>query len=403
MSKISYICIFIYTHAILYKKLKTSRLFKTLALAALTISGYAAMGQADHTQIFTTFKLEARADADYMRVDNSETDSVDNIYGFNGRYFNLLMGGNLGEKFSYFFRQRIVAQDGSVKFFDNTDFLYLNYNPTANWTIRLGKDALAVGGFEYDAPPIDVLYSTHYWDNFYCFQLGLSGIYRTNDGKNTVIAQVSNSPFLHYGAQVGRGKGSEWMSGLMAYSVYWSGSYGHFKALYSANLFESRRGRYMGYIALGHKLAYNRWSVYLDLIHHSVSLNDWGRNFGVVGRADFFITPGLNLFIKGSYEQNKSEADIVKFQESGEALDCLVEAGHTYSMYGLGFEWRPSFYRDVRLHGFVACKQSSMTEEVSGLGRRVAENTINANLGITWNIDVKRIFTEKILKKNGEN
>ena len=144
----------------------------------------AATAQVDFTPIFTQIRLEARADFDYFHntTDVNPT-AVENPYGFHGRYFNMVIGGPLGEKFSYFFRQRIIASPGSVSLFDNTDFLYINYMPSKNWMIRMGKDALAVGGFEYDAPPINVLFSTHYWDNFYCFQPALAAAYKTDDGK----------------------------------------------------------------------------------------------------------------------------------------------------------------------------------------------------------------------------
>ena len=99
-------------------------------------------------------KVEARADGELFT-----TDSTPN-FGFHGKYFNLMLGGNLGDHFSYYFKQRVVANGGSVMFFDNTDFLYLDYRPTANWRLRFGKDAMAMGGFEYDASPIDVYFPT---------------------------------------------------------------------------------------------------------------------------------------------------------------------------------------------------------------------------------------------------
>lgn len=359
----------------------------------------AARAQVDYSPIFTTLRLEARADFDYIASETSLNDTTFHHYGFNGRYFNLLIGGNLGDKFSYFFRQRIVAKPGTSTLFDNTDFLYLNFNPTPQWTIRLGKDAIAVGGFEYDAPPIDVLFSTTYWDNFYCFQLGASGVYKTKDGSNMVVAQVSGSPYVYYGSNVGTGLGKEWKSGLMAYSILWSGTFGHFKTIYSANLFERKRGSFMGYIALGHKLTYDRWDIYLDLLHHSLAWDDWGRNFGIVSCVNFLVTKDLNLFAKAAYEQNKSEADMLTFATSGQNLDCLVMAGHSYTLYGLGFEWRPSFYKDVRLHGFVACRKDSESSRTSQTKRPEASSLINANIGITWNMNIHKILKERVFKE----
>lgn len=380
--------------------MKNKYFLQLLPLLGALLFSNIAHSQVDYSPIFTTLRLEARADVDYTSTDYSESDSLIHNYGFNGRYFNLLIGGNLGDKFSYFFRQRIVANSGTHRLFDNTDFLYLNFNPTPQWTIRLGKDAIAVGGFEYDAPPIDVLFSTTYWDNFYCFQLGASGVYKTSDGRNMIVAQVANSPYIYYGANLGTGLGKEWKSGLLSYNILWSGTFGHFRTIYSANLFERSRGSFMGYIALGHKLTYDRWDIYLDLLHHSLAWDDWGKNFGIVSCVNFLVTKNLNLFAKAAYEQNRSEADILAFQTSGNNLDCLVLAGHSHILYGLGFEWRPSFYKDVRLHGFVACRNDNTSSLTSPLpsGRPVATNTINANIGITWNMNIHKILKDRILK-----
>ena len=165
-------------------KQKTLRLFGLLSLLAISAS---ASAQVDFTPIFTQIKLEARTDFDYYHNTNNFDNTVENPYGFHGRYFNFVIGGPIGEKFSYFFRQRIIASPGDVSLFDNTDFLYINYSPTSNWMFRFGKDALAVGGFEYDAPPINVLFSTHYWDNFYCFQPAVAAAYKSDDASQMVL------------------------------------------------------------------------------------------------------------------------------------------------------------------------------------------------------------------------
>lgn len=338
--------------------------------------------------VFTQVSLEARADFDWINIDNLNTaDETD--YGFHGKYFNFVVGGDLGEKFSYFFRQRIIASPGHVSLFDNTDFLYLTYRPTKNWMFRLGKDALAVGGFEYDAAPIDVLFSTNYWDNFYCFQLGAAAGYKSNDGNQMLLAQVGNSPYIYYGATLGTARGSEWRTGLLAYSLFWSGKFGHFNTLYSVNMFERPDNKYMNYIALGHKLIYDRWDIYVDLIHHALDADDWGKNYAVVSCLNFHINNELNIFAKGAYEQNKSQVDLT----SATAIDCLTPAGSSIATYGIGFEYNPSFCKDVRLHGFVANRNTTVEDAAGTQTDKV--NTLTANIGITWHMNIHRMFMER--------
>ena len=183
---------FVFLH-MLFLTNKTINILKT---RILTITAVALMllipthtnAQVAWDEVFNKFKLEVRADGEI-----TTTDSTPNL-GFHGKYFNFMLGGDLGGGFSYYFKQRIVANPGTVTFFDNTDFLYLDYMPNQNWRLRFGKDAMALGGFEYDASPIDVYFPTNLWRNIYCFQLAASGAYITADGNHTFIAQVSNSP-----------------------------------------------------------------------------------------------------------------------------------------------------------------------------------------------------------------
>ena len=358
--------------------------------------------QVDFTPIFTQIRLEARADFDYFSITTKETDRDlvrDTPYGMHGRYFNMVIGGPLGDKFSYFFRQRIIANPGSISFFDNTDFLYINYMPSQNWMVRMGKDALAVGGFEYDAPPINVLFNTYYWNNFYCFQPALAAAYKSDSGKQMVLFQVGNSPYVYYGADLKYGLGNEWKSGLMSFNLFYSGDFGHYKMLSSVNFFQRPDRKYMNYIAVGQKLVYDRWDVYLDLIHHAHAVNDWGNNFAVVSCANFYVNKGLSFFAKGAWEQNKSNEVLPGFgMGSGIAngfFDCFGEAGTTYLTYGLGLEYRPRVCPDFRIHAFVADSRITRTDSY--------ENSLQCNVGITWDMDIHRMLKDRVAKALREN
>ena len=368
--------------------MRTKYIIITLLFSSL-IS--AASAQVITEPLFSRFNLEARADADlqYSKDGNNDTE---HSYGFNGRYFNLLVGGDLISDVSYYFRQRIVAKSGASSLFDNTDFLYVNYKASDHWMIRLGKDAIAVGGFEYDAPPIDVLFSSVYWDNFYCFQLGGSVAYRSSDGNHTVILQLANSPYIHYNAFGATELNNEWRRGLLAYSLFYSGVVGHLHMLYSVNLFERPDNNYMNYIAIGNELTFDRWDIYLDLIHHAHSYNDWGNNFGIISCFNFLVTPSFNLFAKGAYEQNRSDKAINNFGVSAGLFDCLIPVGSSFTTYGLGFELRPSFCRDLRIHGFVASRHQTTVGQPSS-------DHLFVNGGVTWDMDIHSIVMQR-MKKN---
>lgn len=368
--------------------MKTRIFTKTLLLASLFFFASNLSAQVVFSPVFTQIRLEARADFDYYHI-TDQNGANSNPFGFHGKYFNFIVGGDLNDKFSYFFRQRVIAQDGSVSFFDNTDFLYLTYHPNKNWMFRLGKDALAVGGFEYDAAPIDVLFSTNYWDNFYCFQLGGAVAVKSDDGNQMVLAQVATSPYVHYGALLGYPAGQEWRSGLLSYNLYWSGKFGHFNTLYSINMFERSDNGMMNYIALGNKLIYDRWDLYVDLIHHALSRNDFGKNYAAIACFNFHLTNDFNIYGKASYEQNKSEVDLQTINN----LDCLIPAGSTITKYGIGFEYNPSFCKDVRLHGVLSYCENHIENPNFNISSH--NDTFTINLGITWHMNIHRMFMER--------
>lgn len=337
-----------------------------------------ARAQMSWGDVFNKFKLEARADAEWSRqtvnVDGSRLGEAGYPYGIRGRYFNLLVGGNLSDKFSYLFRQRIKAEAGSVSFFDNTDFLWLNYQVNDNWRLRFGKDAMALGGYEYDAPPIDEYFTSNYWDNIYCFQLQASVAYTTDNGRQTFVAQVSQSPYLN-------SEGLGWDAGLLAYNVEWLGSIGeHINTLWSTSMVERAQGTYMNLTMLGTQYTSGNISMYLDLMHHALATDDWGKNLGVVFRWNYRVRPNLNLFLKGSYEQNRSEVDL----DSPVALDNLMPAGHRMAKYGVGCEYYP--IESVRLHAYVA----ELSDEV--IETKTTSHSLAVNLGATWTMDFHKLF-----------
>ncbi len=343
--------------------------------------------QKDSVPLFTTLRMEVRADFSFRhpmtQLANGSVEHGEDAYGFAGKYFNIHVGGNIGKKVSYYFRQRVVANPGSVRFFDNTDFLYINYAINPNWSLRFGKEALAVGGFEYDAAPIDVLFCSYYWDNFYCFQLAASGAYHTRDGNHSIVAQVGASPYLHYG--------SFYQNSLMSYNLMWSGKFGPFQTLYSINMFERERGKFMNYIALGNKLRFKKWDLYVDLIHHATHLGQLMRNFAVISCANVYFNDYVNLFVKAGYEQNFDRDEILHYRNTEELWDCLAIPGQQYFFGGLGVEIRPRACPDIRIHAFAAdfCTRDYAQPIAANLSDIdvPTRHGLTANVGLTWNIN----------------
>ena len=116
-------------------------------------------------------RLKMQTRIDYQR-EYMGGEAVKDNCGFKGKYFMLLLDGRINEHFSYAYRQRLNKENSRPSFFDATDWAYLTYQPDRHWSIAAGKQPVAVGGYEYDANPVDVYYASEYWNNIPCFQLG---------------------------------------------------------------------------------------------------------------------------------------------------------------------------------------------------------------------------------------
>lgn len=348
---------------------------------------------------FTTFHLEARADFEYNYDlekwstvgpfgTSAEGSVTQHNYGFRGDYFNFLLGGDIGDHFSYFLRQRIVPVKGYTELFDNTDFLYLEYKINKQWSLRMGKQAIFVGGFEYDAPPIDVYYYTHYWGHFPCFLLGMSAAYTDKSGKNKIGFNIANSPYVKY-------QDNSWKSGLLSYNLYWSGKFGPFHALYSVNFLEYQRGKFINFIVLGNKLSFDKWSIYVDYINRAAGFKNFFRDFSLVSRLDWHVSPSVNLFAKGGLEQNSADYYYTIGNDTYVDVDMLMPNNRAYCFYGLGMEFRPRVYPDLRVHAYVA--NSVMTHPLGYMSDSSWKNRIiTANLGVTWRLDFMKFLPAKL-------
>ena len=356
---------------------------------------------------FTTFHLEARADFEYSyNLERWSTigpfgtttggSATQHNYGFRGDYFNFLLGGDIGDHISYFIRQRIVPVKGYTELFDNTDFLYLEYKINKQWSMRMGKQAIFVGGFEYDAPPIDVYYYTHYWGHFPCFLLGASAFYTDKSGKNKIGINIANSPYVKY-------LDNNWKSGLLSYNLYWSGKFGPFHALYSVNFLEYQRGKFINFIVLGNKLSFDKWSIYVDWVNRAAGFKRFFRDFSVVSRLDWHVSPSVNLFAKGGFEQNAAGYYYNPYTNvnpdynysNGFDVDMLMPNNRAHYFYGIGMEYRPRIYPDLRIHAWVA--NSVMTPPLGYMADQGWDNmTLTANVGFTWRLDFMKFLPEKL-------
>ena len=115
---------------------------------------------------------------------------TDGVYGSQlvGEYLNFHILGHLSPTVDYRVRQRLNKKVFDERnMFNATDMMYINWQATERWSFLFGKHAVLIGGYEYDAVPIDVYFYSKFCNNLYQgFTFGASATYKMAENQNLV-------------------------------------------------------------------------------------------------------------------------------------------------------------------------------------------------------------------------
>ncbi len=291
-------------------------------------------------------------------------DSLSTLSSFDGKYLNIILEGEISDKFSYNYRQRLIldSKPDYYSFFNATDWLYLTYKINKNFSVTGGKEVIAIGGFEYDAAPIDLYFWSDFWNNVVCYQLGGTVHYTSTDEKHHIGFQITNSPFTTHALQ-----------GLYAFNIIWHGDFNGFSTIHSLNRIEFEKGHYINYLTLGHKFDIRKFSLELDLMDR---FSDRQKNllsdYSVMGDLKYNVNNKISLFVKAGYDENHSQKPDELF-----IYDRYVEPGTEYFFYGAGVEYFPvRNSKDVRIHAVWASNNDPMQYHTFNVGARWQMNVL---------------------------
>ena len=280
-----------------------------------------------------------------------------------GEYLNFHMLGHITPKVSYRIRQRLNKKVFDEKnMFNATDFMYINWQATPRLSFLAGKHAVLIGGYEYDAVPIDVYYYSQFCQNLYQgFTFGVSSAFKLNDTQQ-LEAQICNSP-LSLGFQ-----------NVYAYNVAWRGQMAPWwKTIWSVNFVEDIDKHMINYVSLGNHFIFGNVIFDVDLMNRAGfgQKNCFLSDMSVISKIIWSLGK-WNICAKGGYEKN----DIGNVDAEGRAYDLVIAPGTRYIYAGCGLEWFPLDRDNLRLH------------LVYYWDNAVRRN--NIELGLTWRVDVIR-------------
>ncbi len=322
---------------------------KAMAVACATICAAQPATAADNILPHMDIALDMRADWAYDAVHGEESSS-----GFHGRYFNLHFNATITDGLTFHWRQRLNKfKDTENDVFSATDWAYLQYQPSSNFAFSAGKEVVLMGGYEYDAAPIDVLFASNFWNNIACYQFGATASYISKNGRHTLSAQVTNSPYQDLG------------SSCYAYNLFWSGNLGFYNTLWSVNMIEYKRGSYANIISLGNRFDLGNCRIELDVMNRYVPHHKyWFSDYTLVGKVEYRVSPIVTLMAKGGKDDLHAmpgTLDYVNKEFVGGGLEL-------YPLHGS---------RNLRLHA------------IFDHGHRLDGGSRNqVSVGLKWRLDV---------------
>lgn len=303
---------------------------------------------------------------DYQR-DWQHGHVVDDNTGFEGKYFNLRLDGEIVDNLTYSWRQRFTKQILDGNFFDATDWIYLQYR-LKDFTFSAGKEVVAIGGYEYDRAPIDLYSNSVFWNNIPCYDLAATvGYYFTNQDR--LKFQASQSPFF-----------TPENRNMYAYNLMWEGTHDFFQSLWSVNMVEYTKNKYINYIALGNKFTFDPFTIEFDFMNRASSHQSFFfKDCSVMAEASYKPTQRWNIFAKYTYDVNNTHS----------LADYTVLPGTELNMIGCGVEFFPLLKdrTSLRLHANLFYSWGKNTNAYNIMHNK----TTIFDVGVKWNMNVLKL------------
>ncbi len=301
--------------------------------------------------------------------------------GFGGDGLLLNIDGKISKNFSYSFNHYLSGTNGEEEsVFDATNWLTLSYD-VGNFSFTAGKDALAIGSFEYDAYDLDCYFDMNsmFYNSISCWQWGVSAMWTNNAENSSFAFQWANSPFAYAPKE----------DNLYAYNLAWYGAWDWYESIWSINLMEYERGRFVKMLALGNNFYVGDFTLTLDYMVRMADLGDGlGKDYTLSFQPAYNIGQSVRLFGKIGVEHSSDdlpydfwgeylspEDKVLANEENPYVMPAYLVGDKEYVYYGAGVEFFPlKENKNIRLHAIWTSNNYT--------------NRHAFNIGLTWKFDV---------------
>jgi hypothetical protein len=304
----------------------------TLLIIALCVIGVNAQEKSLYEELSGVKKKTDKFNL-YMNM-NGSFDAMFNDNGFDQGKFNMRQlriesKGNVNDWLSYRWRQRLNRPNNGGDNIDNLptsiDIAGIGVKLSDKFSLFLGKQCAAYGGFEFDANPIEIYEYSDMIEYMSNFMTGVNIAYDFMPGQqiNFQVLNSLNGPFsemYHFDPVLMATLNVEASKLPMVYTLNWNGNFNNvFKTRWSASLMSQAKEKNLYYIALGNELTLGKFNMYLDFMYSNDAIDrggiiteirgyELGHNvyntsyMSLVTKLNYRVADKWNVFVKGMYE-----------------------------------------------------------------------------------------------------
>ncbi len=285
--------------------------------------------------------------------------------GFKFDHIIVDVGGRVTPKLSYRYLQRLnkVSPIFTKENLPSTiDYAYLKYALNNLFSITAGKQALSVGGFEYNKYPVDVYDYSGISNYITCYLTGMQVAFTPVQNQEFSF-QIVNNRMGTWREAIGTpqiGSQLEAPTLPLYYSLGWNSNYldNALQLRYAANITSPAKGKTLVMVSGGQMWQSGPFNIYIDAFFQHSEIDYLGgiRNltispqnvvenvnyFSLLGEANYRIQPQWNILLKCFYNNFSTYKSSI-FLDKG---NCLTSWN-----YQGGIEFYPM--KDDNLHLFL--------------------------------------------------
>ena len=311
--------------------------------------------------------------------------------------------GSFSKEFNWHFRQSFNKYSNPHAL-DNLsssiEYAYVNWKPSEKFNLTVGKQFVAMGGYEYYLNSNKIREFSEFNDYVAAYQAGVSAAFNLTPSQELVL-QVTNfrsgedKDMYVYGRPEGVAKAK---APLLS-SLNWNGSYADntVRFRYAASWGQQAEKKNIMYLTAANIYEKGPTLLYLDVMYSRQGLDNHciisdmqgamvenpvtaqhTEYLAVIGNFDYRIHRNWNAYIKGAYET----AGVYK-------ANGLFEKGlyrTTWNLQGC-VEFFPMANSELMIFGHVLHKGHKLTDRARALGA-IAPDTQRISVGLVYTIPV---------------